>query len=463
MAQGELRAGHQGGFTELLIQRVRGVVEGAPAFLVRPAPERGVRVQPLQIIHRDTDLAHGTPRVGHDFTEHLLEDVVDDGVEELRMLEPVAGANFGEIIEPHGQAELARLHLFPAQLAGEPRGFAQHKGQRGFVIMFVLRQGGAAGDGGAILDLQHEGFVPLAIREQPQLLAPDAEFLFQQHRGQFRDVAEGKGHEGSEGSLAVGANTRHLRHGPVFQEGFFLAGRHFEKAGALGGIGGEFGELGGVAEAGGHGEARLFQYALADALDVVGGGGVAPDVFVHAGKIQKALVDGIGHEGGRVFLQDQEHLAGQLAVGVIVRFAEDAVGAKALGLEAGGAGLDAVFFGEAVGGDDDAVAAPAAANPDGPAFQPGIERDLATGEEGISVDVQDAIVFRHGFHRSTRLSPRRGPSLRKAPGQSVCISRQWRTSAMPTRGSFYTPPKYPPVARCKHGDPTSRRPALGRL
>ena len=37
-----------------------------------------------------------------------------------------------------------------------------------------------------------------------------------------------------------------------------------------------------------------------------------------------ALVDGIGNEGGRVFLQDQEHLAGQFAVGVVVGFAEDA-------------------------------------------------------------------------------------------------------------------------------------------
>jgi hypothetical protein len=32
--EGELRAGHEGGFAELLIQLLRGVVEGAPAFFM---------------------------------------------------------------------------------------------------------------------------------------------------------------------------------------------------------------------------------------------------------------------------------------------------------------------------------------------------------------------------------------------------------------------------------------------
>ena len=104
-------------------------------------------------------------------------------------------------------------------------------------------------------------------------------------------------------------------------------------------------------------------------------------MFVHGGEIQKALVNGIRDERGRIFLQDQEHLPGQFAVGVVVRLAQDAAGAKAFGFKAGGAGLDAVFLGEPVGGDDDAVAAPAAADPHRAAFQLGIERDLATGEE----------------------------------------------------------------------------------
>lgn len=82
-----------------------------------------------------------------------------------------------------------------------------------------------------------------------------------------------------------------------------------------------------------------------------------------------------------------------------MRFAEDAIRAKAFGFEAGGAGLDAVFFGETIGGDDDAVAAPAATDPDGATFQLGVERDLATGEEGISVDVQNAIGPRRTGHK----------------------------------------------------------------
>ena len=40
------------------------------------------------------------------------------------MLETVAGANFGKIREPNGHAKFPRLHFFPAQLAGQPRGLA---------------------------------------------------------------------------------------------------------------------------------------------------------------------------------------------------------------------------------------------------------------------------------------------------------------------------------------------------
>ena len=82
-----------------------------------------------------------------------------------------------------------------------------------------------------------------------------------------------------------------------------------------------------------------------------------------------------------------------------MRFAEDAAGAKALRLEAGGAGLDAEFLCQPVGGDDDAVAAPAAADPDGAAFQLGIERDFATGEEAVAINMQDAV---RGFHVASR-------------------------------------------------------------
>jgi len=256
MAEGELRAGHQDGFAEFLIQFVRGVVEGAPAFFVRAAPERRMRVQSLQVEHGDA---------------------------ELRMFEPVAGADFGEIVEPHGQAELARLHQLPAQLAGEAGGLAQHEGERGFVIVFVVRERGAAGNGGAVFDFQHERFVPLAVGEQPQLLAPDAELLFQQHRGQVSDIAEGEGHERGERALAVLADAGHFRHRPVFEKFFFRTGGHFEKAGALGGVGREFRQLRGIGQTRRYRQSRLFQDALPDALDEIRWLGVAPNMFVKAG------------------------------------------------------------------------------------------------------------------------------------------------------------------------------------
>ena len=73
-------------------------------------------------------------------------------------------------------------------------------------------------------------------------------------------------------------------------------------------------------------------------------------------------------------------------------FAEDAAGTEPFRLKASCARFDAESFGEPIGRNDDAVAAPATANPYGTAFQLGIERDFATGEEGISVDMQNAIV-----------------------------------------------------------------------
>ena len=244
------------------------------------------------------------------------------------------------------------------------------------------------------------GFVKVPD-DMPVLAARNASTI-----GSNMSDSPNEGHEGGERTLPVFADAGHFRHGPVFQEFFFRTGGHFEKTGAFGGVGGELGEFGGVRKTGGHGETGFFLDAGADALDVIGGGGVVPDVFVHRGEIQEAFVDGIRNEGGCVFLQDQEHLPGQFAVGVVMRFAEDAAGAKSFRLETGGAGLDAVFLGDPVGGDDDTVAAPAATDPDGPAFQLGIERDFATGEETIAIHMQDSVVVpAHGQKTRYALCP----------------------------------------------------------
>ena len=88
---------------------------------------------------------------------------VDDGVQKLRMLETVARADFGKILEPDGQAKFPRLHLFPAQLAGQPRGLAQHESQRRLVIVFVLRQRGAAGNRRPVFDFQNQRLIPLPV------------------------------------------------------------------------------------------------------------------------------------------------------------------------------------------------------------------------------------------------------------------------------------------------------------
>ena len=58
-----MRASHKGGLAELRVQFVRSVVQRRPAFGVRAAPERGLRVERLEIPQRHADLAHGpSPR-----------------------------------------------------------------------------------------------------------------------------------------------------------------------------------------------------------------------------------------------------------------------------------------------------------------------------------------------------------------------------------------------------------------
>jgi hypothetical protein len=80
-----------------------------------------------------------------------------------------------------------------------------------------------------------------------------------------------------------------------------------------------------------------------------------------------------------------------------VRFAQYAVGTKPLGLETSCAGFNAVFLRLPIGGNHDAVAAPAATHPNWTPLQFGIERDFTTGEKGISIYMQNAIVA--GAHR----------------------------------------------------------------
>ena len=79
------------------------------------------------------------------------------------MLETVACADFGKIREADGDTEFSRLHLFPPQLSGEPRGFAQHECQRRFVIVFVLWERGAAGNRRAVFDFQNQRLIPLPV------------------------------------------------------------------------------------------------------------------------------------------------------------------------------------------------------------------------------------------------------------------------------------------------------------
>ena len=98
---------------------------------------------------------------------------------------PVTRADFRKIVESDRQTDFSGLHLFPTQLADQTDGFAQREHQRGFVIVFVLRQRGAAGNCSSVFDFQNQRLIPLAVGKQPELLAPNAEFLPEQHGRQF--------------------------------------------------------------------------------------------------------------------------------------------------------------------------------------------------------------------------------------------------------------------------------------
>ena len=345
-------------------------------------------------------MPHGLERAAHDVAEQIFEDRVDDGVLELRVLKPVAAAGLGEVVEADRQREFARLKLLAPQLAHEPRRLAERERERGFVIRFVVGQGGGAGNRGAILHLQQQRLVPLAVGEEPELLAPDAELLLEQHGLHLRHVAERACAETGQRTLAALRDAGEFAQRAVAEKFFFIAGFDFEEAG-FAHVGGELGEARGTGEAAGDGQAQFLFDAVADGIDVIGGRGVAPDVRLHRGEIHEALVNRGGHQRGRIFLDDAEHFLRQIAVGIVARLREHAEGAAVLRLEARHAGLDAELLCLPVRRDHDAVPAPPAADPDGPAFPLGMQGDLAACEEAVAVEVEDAIRG-HGENRRLR-------------------------------------------------------------
>ncbi len=300
--------------------------------------------------------------------ENLLQRRVDDRILKLRRVETVPAADFGEIVEPDRQRHLARLQLFAAQLADQPRRLAQRKRQRRLVIRLVIRQRGVAGNRRAVLHFQQQRLVPQAVGEQPELRPPDAEFLPEQRRRQFRHVAKRLRAERRQRALPVLADAGKLAHGTVLQKFLFLARLDFDETG-LGRVRRQFGQPRGIGQTGGHGNSTSREMRSQISPDVIFRRRVAPDHLVHRREIQKAFVNRDGHERRRIFLQDVEHLRRKPPVFVVMRTAQNAARTKPLRLEARHAGLDAEFFGRAVGGDDDAVAAPAAADPDRPALQ----------------------------------------------------------------------------------------------
>jgi len=188
--EGELSAGHDGIFAKPPLEHLQGVVDCAPALGVRAAPQGRLGVESLQVGEAKADLPDRLVSAAHGVPVKLLHDFVDDRVAKLRMLKTMLAAGALEVAEPNADEQFPRLQPFAAELAGQPRGFAQQKNQPRIVVRLVNRQRGATGYGGAILDHDLDRLGPFAAGEQPQLLSPDAEAFSQQHRRHLRHVAE---------------------------------------------------------------------------------------------------------------------------------------------------------------------------------------------------------------------------------------------------------------------------------
>ena len=320
-----------------------------------------------------------------------------------------------KITEPNVDEQFPRLQTFAAELAGQPRGFAQQKNQPGVVVRLVNRQRGATGDGRAILLLHLDRLGPFAACKQPQLLAPDAEAFAQQHRRHPGHVAECVRAERGKGAFAPFSAASEFAQRPVCQKFLLAAGRYFAKP-RLGRAGRQLGRPHRATQAGRHRHADRALDLLAQPVHVIRRRRTAPDVALHRGEIQKALVDRRREQRRRVPFHHAEHVAGDAPVVVVVRLGQHAVRAEALGLEAGGAGPDAEALGQAVGGDDDAVARAPAADPHRPAGERRVHRDLATGEKRVAIDVQDAELLGLG-HSGGECRNQAKPGQSASPGR----------------------------------------------
>src|SRR5436190_8678696 len=105
-------------------------------------------------------------------------------------MESMMAADLTEIVEANREVEFTRLQVFAAKLSNQSRGFTESESERRFVIRFVIRQRGVAGNRGAIFGFENQRLVPKTVGKQPKVLAPDAELLPQHGRRQRRDLPE---------------------------------------------------------------------------------------------------------------------------------------------------------------------------------------------------------------------------------------------------------------------------------
>ena len=304
------------------------------------------------------------------------------------MPEPVLAAGALEIAESDRHERLARLQPLAPQLAGQPCRLAQQENQPRVVVRLVDRQRGVARDRGAILLLHHDWLGPFAPGKEPQLLSPNAEAFAQEDRRHAGHVAKRVRPECGQRPSAASAAAGQLVHRPIRQKLPLAPDRNLAEPG-LGRARRQLGRPHRRAQPGGHRHADRALDLRPQPVHVTDRAAAAPDVALHRGEVEEPLVDRCRQQRRRVALHHPEHLPRDAAVIVVVRPGQHTVRAEPPSLEAGCAGSDAVALGQAVGRDDDAIARAPAADPHRPTGERRVYGDLATGEKGVAIDMQD--------------------------------------------------------------------------
>ena len=308
----------------------------------------------------------------------------------------MSAADFGKILEADRERQFARLQLLATQLADQPRRLAQRKRQRRLVIRLVVRQRRVAGNRRAVFycpaatarSTDHWRKARAACPQMPNFCLSNVDGNF----ATWPNVSAPSAASERCRFLPMPESSRTKR---SFKNSFSPPGLTSMKPGLAASVA-SLASREELARPGGHGDFHLARNALADFAHIFFRRRISENVTVHRREIQEAFINGNRHQRRRVFLQHMKHLRRNPAILVVMRPAQHAARTQPLRLETCHAGFDAEFFRRVIGRDDDAVAAPAAADPDRTMLQISslvfCQCDFAARKKTVAIHVQNPVV-----------------------------------------------------------------------